>query len=249
MVRLHLYKQKFNRLTVLDFAYIKNEKSYWNCLCDCGNEIVTAGWSLKSGRTKSCGCLQKETVGEFNKNRFYGNKYNITKQFMFDEYITKIKSLEQIAKDMGCSSSTIHKYLKKYDIQTRSNSEANTGRKFSDEHRKNISEAKKGKYCGKDSPNYNPNLTDEDRIDRRHIPGYREWVKAVYRLDFWTCRKCGSKKNIQAHHIEDYGSNPKVRTEVSNGITLCEICHREFHHQYGQGNNTRAQLNNFMNGL
>lgn len=32
----------------------------WLCKCDCGNEIATLAGSLRSGETRSCGCLQKE---------------------------------------------------------------------------------------------------------------------------------------------------------------------------------------------
>lgn len=32
----------------------------WECICDCGNTICVARSSLKSGNTKSCGCLRKE---------------------------------------------------------------------------------------------------------------------------------------------------------------------------------------------
>ena len=36
----------------------------WVCHCDCGNTIITKGVSLRSGHTKSCGCLQKDKVGK-----------------------------------------------------------------------------------------------------------------------------------------------------------------------------------------
>lgn len=36
----------------------------WLCRCDCGNEKVIAGASLRSGNTRSCGCLQKERASE-----------------------------------------------------------------------------------------------------------------------------------------------------------------------------------------
>lgn len=32
----------------------------FECRCDCGNRVTTLGCSLKSGRTRSCGCLQKD---------------------------------------------------------------------------------------------------------------------------------------------------------------------------------------------
>jgi hypothetical protein len=36
----------------------------WHCICDCGNEFRANGDSLKSGNTKSCGCLKRTLDGE-----------------------------------------------------------------------------------------------------------------------------------------------------------------------------------------
>lgn len=36
----------------------------WNCLCDCGNRKVVRGKSLTGGISQSCGCLQRELVGD-----------------------------------------------------------------------------------------------------------------------------------------------------------------------------------------
>ena len=33
----------------------------WLCKCDCGNIVSIRGYSLRSGNTQSCGCIQKET--------------------------------------------------------------------------------------------------------------------------------------------------------------------------------------------
>lgn len=48
--------QRFGRLVAK--KYLKN--SNWLCICDCGNEIITKADYLKSGNTKSCGCLSEE---------------------------------------------------------------------------------------------------------------------------------------------------------------------------------------------
>jgi hypothetical protein len=56
--------QKFGRLTVLFEAYVRNRAKYWFCLCDCGNTKVIRTGNLKSGTSKSCGCLQKELLSE-----------------------------------------------------------------------------------------------------------------------------------------------------------------------------------------
>lgn len=39
-------------------------KSRWLCLCDCGNEIAVNAQDLKTGHTKSCGCLPTKKIGD-----------------------------------------------------------------------------------------------------------------------------------------------------------------------------------------
>ena len=55
--------QKFNRLTAL--KYIGNSK--WLCKCDCGKETIVYVSRLKTGHTKSCGCLVKEKCSILGK--------------------------------------------------------------------------------------------------------------------------------------------------------------------------------------
>lgn len=53
--------QKFSRLTVLGSAGTNNlGKSIWRVLCECGKEAIALGAELRSGHTKSCGCLMLE---------------------------------------------------------------------------------------------------------------------------------------------------------------------------------------------
>ena len=49
--------KRFGKLTVVAYDGKRNGSHYWRCQCDCGNETVVPQSSLKSGRTKSCGCL------------------------------------------------------------------------------------------------------------------------------------------------------------------------------------------------
>ena len=56
--------QKFGRLTVTGFSHTAKNKTYWDCLCDCGKGKKVRAASLKKGDTKSCGCLKtKEMKG------------------------------------------------------------------------------------------------------------------------------------------------------------------------------------------
>lgn len=36
-----------------------SHRTYYQCICDCGNKVITRGSSLRSGSTKSCGCWQR----------------------------------------------------------------------------------------------------------------------------------------------------------------------------------------------
>jgi hypothetical protein len=53
--------QRFGKLTVLAFDKQDKFRQYmWFCKCDCGNIVSVRGYSLRSGNTQSCGCVQKE---------------------------------------------------------------------------------------------------------------------------------------------------------------------------------------------
>jgi len=53
----------------------------------------------------------------------------LTKQLLLKEYTKNLKSANQIAKKLRCSSGTIYIYLKKYNIKTRTYIEALSGKK------------------------------------------------------------------------------------------------------------------------
>lgn len=57
-----LQGKTFNRLTVLSLTSDKTKSGElkWLCVCSCGNQIVLPSTNIKSGKTKSCGCLAKE---------------------------------------------------------------------------------------------------------------------------------------------------------------------------------------------
>lgn len=53
----------FGRLTVMREAYRtrSSQRAFW-CLCSCGNGVRVTQNSLKTGNTRSCGCLHSELV-------------------------------------------------------------------------------------------------------------------------------------------------------------------------------------------
>lgn len=57
-----LTNQKFGHLTPISWERNEQKDIYWNCKCDCGNEVKVKAGNLKSGQIQSCGCLQAETI-------------------------------------------------------------------------------------------------------------------------------------------------------------------------------------------
>ena len=58
--------RRFGRLVVGSFLGIKGHSARWECLCDCGNKHVAAGFQLRNGDVRSCGCLQRDIVASNN---------------------------------------------------------------------------------------------------------------------------------------------------------------------------------------
>ena len=105
-------------------------------------------------------------------------------------------------------------------------------------------------FCsGENSPLYDKSKTQEEREQFRLINGYSEFIKGVYERDNYTCVCCGDDKggNLNAHHLNGYNWDKEHRTDINNGVTLCEDCHKEFHNIYGYVNNTEEQFEEFMN--
>lgn len=53
---------RFGRLVVKQFHHMGKKGAHWLCLCDCGNHHTPAGWLLRNGGVKSCGCLSADTL-------------------------------------------------------------------------------------------------------------------------------------------------------------------------------------------
>ncbi len=68
--------QRFGKLTVLERAgtYSENGGVMWRCRCDCGKETTVISNSLRSGKTRSCGCLSAEKSKERAKHGSTGSR-------------------------------------------------------------------------------------------------------------------------------------------------------------------------------
>lgn|SRR5574344_168230 len=113
--RLNLTGQRFGKLTVIDKALnIKEEsgqdRTTWNCLCDCGKMIIVKTINLRSGDTQSCGCTRSH--GETKIEQFLiDNSIKYEREYSFNDLRNKRKLRFDFAvfSDLG-----ILKYLIEY---------------------------------------------------------------------------------------------------------------------------------------
>lgn len=60
--KLELLGERFGRLTVIASSESVKGSAFWSCKCDCGKTTTVSSYSLRHGKTESCGCLQRELV-------------------------------------------------------------------------------------------------------------------------------------------------------------------------------------------
>jgi len=67
----------------------------------------------------------------------------------------------------------------------------------------------------------------------RETPEMKLWREEVFSRDNWTCQQCGDRSHaghpvvLNAHHVKRIVDHPELSLIPSNGITLCEPCHKK----------------------
>lgn len=71
-----------------------------------------------------------------------------------------------------------------------------------------------------------------ERRGQRFTPEYKRWRYDVFLRDKFTCQRCGDNRggNLIAHHIKSFADYEDLRFVVSNGETVCNKCHDKIHY-------------------
>ena len=197
-----------------------NGSVMWDCICDCGTRKNQSSNILRTGNSKSCGC--------FTPYDILGKRFGKLVAKM-DIGIVNNKHRYICLCDCGKQTEVIVSHLKN-----------GTTKSCGCIHRSLV---------GKNHPNYKSKLTDEERLKNRyelHGKNVRKWSKQVMERDNYTCQICNQHGgNLNAHHLNGWNAFPEQRFDLDNGVTLCTDCHKEFHSQYGYGDNTREQFDEY----
>lgn len=89
-------------------------------------------------------------------------------------------------------------------------------------------------YAGENSPAW---IDDRDKLKNqdhsaRWSSNMADWRRSVYVRDNYTCVMCngrsssGNPVTLNAHHVRTFSKHHELRFELSNGVSLCEKCHK-----------------------
>ena len=165
---------------------------------------------------------------EFKKGEHWRSKKPFyDKNWLYEEYVTKKKSANEIAKQFNVTESTIYFWLKKHSIKTRCMKEIRSTKHWA------VSGKQNGMFgrCAENNPHWRGGCTAE----RQLFYESQEWATAcsfVWKRDNATCQRCNKPSSkiikLHVHHIVPF-SIKILRAEPSNLVLLCIKCHRFVH--------------------
>ena len=235
-----------NSFTDLIKERLKKVKTY--CV-DCGKQIVTVG----ALRCRTCASREvmnrperKSAMMLINLGKFVSQE---TREKMRQSMLGKntwtkgVKRPPEFGRKISASNMghpTPPEVREKLRL-------SNIGKKRSEETRWRNSLSKIGLRVGAKNPAWKGGASVKNAGVRASYE-YLNWRIGVYKKDNYTCQKCGvAGKNLHAHHILNMAQHEKPRFLLENGVTLCKKCHYEFHKKYGYRNNTKEQVDEFLN--
>lgn len=219
--------QRFGKLTALRPTNKRvGSNVVWELTCDCGNTtyVHTGNLGNKHRNTKSCGCIHNDIVATDITGQRFGRLIAL-----------------RPTNNIGNKTAWICQCDCGNTVDVRTTHLKSGGTRSCGCIRKEIS--------GEHHPNYNPELTNEERLLKRYVLGKQpisKFREEVYKRDNFTCVVCGTiGGSLNAHHLDGWNWAYDKRFEPSNGVTLCEHCHNSFHKIYGKGHNTKEQFTEF----
>lgn len=273
----NLIGKTINGILVIDEIRLGSEnRPHWVCKCYCGNIFNTRHSYLTSGRISSCGC--KKSTNDISGNKYgkltvlSQAKSTASREIVWNCVCECGNTLSILGKNLTEKSSCKECYLDNLEGKSFGNlivieeverrgyrrywlCECSCGETTEVSQSHLVTGRIKSCGCllnrrGEYSPFWNPSISVEERIDKRSGAEYGDWRLSVYEKDSYTCVSCLDNKggNLVAHHKDGHNWCKERRLDVSNGATLCEECHKDFHSKYGYGDNTEYQFDEWIKG-
>ena len=158
-----------------------------------------------------------------------GNKFSEERKKEMSDFALKIgrkppsnkgKTYEEL---YGKEKSDLLKEKRKIAMIERNPASWMLGRKMSEKTLMNYRNVR----LGSKSHLWRGGLTEENKLARKSLM-YRNWRKAVFERDDYTCQECHQRGGkLDPDHIKPFAHFKELRYELSNGRTLCHECHKK----------------------
>lgn len=220
----------YNGIKVKDCCGFKNNRAIWKLECVCGNFFTANSNQINSNLVKYCKhCKSNNRILEKTGLLFGNNCKVISHNRTETTKFGKLKQYFNVKCHCGFEWVLQNSHLGRVKECWK------CGHKTSSP-----------KIKGKNHWNYNSNLTDEQRFENRRHSINREIYLDILKRDGFRCILCNYNNDLTCHHLNGWDNFPNQRQNKSNIVTLCGLCHNQFHRKYGYGNNTEIQFEEFI---
>lgn len=161
--------------------------------------------------------------------------------------ISSSKGLSGIAEEANISIHTIRKWLKKHQIQFTKKEVCsycpswNTGKRYTNAPHslETIQKMRASAKKGSASNLWRGGVTRHSRLA---IADWCATVRAELLLEAGhKCKRCGSSKNLELHHIVPVSEDGSLSMQKSNIEVICFLCHRTHHRILGHAKSWREK--------
>jgi hypothetical protein len=228
---IDLTGQVFGRLTVMNL-YGSNKTTIWSCKCECGNYVVIPRGSLISGRTKSCGCLNRKLVSERNRNKIINEQErkrlsNIRLGTIHSEETKQKMSESRSGMNSPNYGKTFPPEIRKRMSDGYKYHAPRLGKHLSEESKQKISINRTGKRIGPDHPLWKGGC---GKYCYKFNDSFRKQIRNKFN------RRCFICDTTEEYNIEKHGEKLSIhhidydKLDICNGrswpfVPLCKECH------------------------
>lgn len=228
------------RLTLIERVSViqrnGKKRGAWVCSCACGNPNMKPidAYRIKSGETRSCGCLSREAAranGLQNAGKTYAPRTDLVGQVFGFLEVVAFAGYRQYGERLRCDSNWLAKCLRCGSQREYSRGNLKdphtlscgclSRERASTKMKRRHSEARIRRGLDPNTP-----ISKQHTILRSITADFR---RAVLRRDNFTCQLCTNPKpggKLHVHHCVRVADDLTRLIDPYNVITLCEECHR-----------------------
>ena len=221
--------RRYGRLTVIERrGSDKRGNALWLCRCDCGNEIIVRGDSLRSENTMSCGCYNRDKASErmremWKDEEFKQMKSDEIREMWNDKEFRQMQSdkMKEQWKDEEFKQMQSDKMKEMVKEQWK---DEEFKQMMSEKSSKRMREMVKKLWQDEDMKwrmGYKGGITPiSDYL--RNLPIVVKWMEDTKENVNYTCELIGKQCYVETHHIKPF-CELVMEAHVLNGIQIKEI--------------------------